>query len=190
MIGGALRIEPPRAGLLIIDVQERLAGAMQPEAMAAVERNSLILVEAACRFELPIVVSQQYPKGLGSTIEPLATRLESASSVHRFDKVEFSVCGAEAFPPISKELGREQWIVIGMETHVCVYQTVRDLVASGSTVFVPVDAVASRTDSNRLVGLELMSRAGAVRTCTETVVFDLLGKAGGEDFKVLSKMIR
>ena len=111
---------------------------------------------------------------------------------HRFDKLAFSACGAPAFAEVARALGprRQQWIVTGMETHVCVYQTARDLVAMGMDVRVPVDAVASRRKSNWQVGLGLIERAGAVPSSTEAVVFDALGRAGTPAFKALSKRIK
>jgi nicotinamidase-related amidase len=187
-----LAVQAQRAALLIIDVQERLAAAMPPEAMAAVTRNLLILCEAARRFALPVVVSQQYPRGLGHTIAPLEEALAGlpAGTLHRFDKVEFSACAAPAAAGLWERLGRDQWIVAGMEAHVCVYQTVRQLREGGAAVHVVRDAVLSRTPENLAVGLGLAERASAIITSTEVVVFDLLQKAGGDDFKALAKLIR
>ena len=186
-------IEPlsrSRAALLLIDFQDRLAAAMPPDIVAQITRNARILIEAARRLGLPIVATQQYPKGLGATIAPIEEALAGASELHRFDKVEFAATGCAAVGALLPKLARDQWIVTGMETHVCVYQSVRGLVARGAAVHVPIDAVASRTRDNREVGLALVERAGGVRTSTETVVFDLLGRAGGDDFKALSKLIK
>ena len=182
-----LRIDPARAALLVVDVQERLAAAMPPEDAAAVERNVGILLEAARRLGIPVVASEQYPRGLGPTLSSLSGLLADA---RRFEKLDFSVADAPEFERIWNEVRREQWIVTGMETHVCVYQSVRGLVARGASVHVPVDAVASRTRENRGVGLGLIERAGGVPTSTETVVFDALRRAGGDDFKALSKLIK
>jgi nicotinamidase-related amidase len=188
-----LRIDPARAVLLIIDVQERLAGAMSDEDRAAIERNLGILIETARRLRFPVVASEQYPKGLGATVPAIAAPLaEPGLAVKRIEKVEFSCADAPAWEGVWKDLGRErdQWIVTGMETHVCVYQTARGLVARGAKVHVPADAVASRSRENRNIGMGLIERAGGVPTSTETVMFDLLGRAGGEDFKYLSKLVK
>jgi nicotinamidase-related amidase len=179
-----------RAALLVVDIQERLMPAMPADALAGVLRNARILIAAADQLGLPIVVSQQYPHGLGPTATSIEDALAQAKLVHRFDKLEFSAAGAPAFAALAPALGRDQWIVCGMETHVCVYQTARDLVARGWAVHVCADAVCSRTGMNRELGLGLMERAGAIITSTETCVFDLLGRAGSDEFRALSRAIK
>ncbi|MGN6104791.1 MAG: isochorismatase family protein [Kofleriaceae bacterium] len=185
-----------RAALLVVDIQDRLVPAMPAEIADRVIKHTAILIEAAARLGLPIVVSQQYPKGLGQTVERIeaaltaAAQLAPAVAIHRFDKLEFSAAAAPAFAALAPRLGRDQWILTGMETHVCVYQTARDLVARGSQVHVATDAVCSRTKANYQVGVELIARAGGVPTSTEVCVFDLLGRAGSEEFRALSKAIK
>lgn len=184
-------LSPRRAALLIVDVQDRLAAAMPAEAREQLERNVVVLIVAARRFGIPIVISEQYPKGLGHTVPNLAAALEAGShDVHRLEKLEFSVCDNAEFAAQQRALGRDQWLVTGMETHVCVLQSVRGLRGSGAEVHVIADAVASRTEENRRIGLHLAERSGAIVTSTETVVFELLQKAGTDDFKVLSKLIK
>ena len=179
-----------RAALLVVDIQDRLLPAMPAAALADVMRNSAILITAADQLGLPIVVSQQYPRGLGTTARAIEDALAAAHNVHRFDKLEFSAAAAPAFAALAPGLARDQWIVCGMETHVCVYQSTRDLVARGWAVHVCADAVASRTAANREIGLGLMARAGAVMSSTEVVVFDLLRRAGSDEFRALSKVIK
>lgn len=190
-VGSDGSLSRDRAALFVVDLQERLVPAM-PEAVAAsVIKNSQILIEAAARLGLPVIVSQQYPKGLGATVAAIETTLAGAKpTLHRFDKLEFSGAAAPELLALAPKLGRDQWIVTGMETHVCVYQTARDLVARGYQVHVPVDAVSSRTKANWRVGLDLIGRAGGIPTSTEVCVFDLLGRAGTDDFKALSKLIK
>jgi len=134
-----------RAALLVVDIQDRLLPAMPEAALADVMRNAQILIAAAAQLGLPIVVSQQYPKGLGATAQPIEDALAAAPAVHRFDKLEFSAAAAPAFAALAVPggLGRDQWIVCGMESHVCVYQTARDLVARGWDVHVCADAVSA-----------------------------------------------
>jgi nicotinamidase-related amidase len=179
-----------RAALLVVDIQDRLMPAMPAATAADVVRNTGILIQAAAQLGLPIVVSQQYPRGLGPTIRAVEDALAGAPGVHRFDKLEFSAAAAPAFAALAPVLGRDQWIVCGMETHVCVYQTARDLVARGWTAHVCADAVCSRTGLNWELGMGLMERAGAIPSSTEACVFDLLGRAGSDEFRALSKAIK
>lgn len=187
-----LQLLPERAAIFVVDVQERLSAAMPEEALAALVKNIGILGEAARQLSLPVVVSEQYPRGLGPTLPDVEEALVDVGEVHRIEKIEFSACAAEGFGPVWERLctERDQWIVTGMETHVCVYQTVRQLRERGVSVHVASDAVTSRTDENRRIGFGLMERLGAVTTSTETVVFDLLGRAGTDAFKALSRRIR
>ncbi|MEP6863197.1 MAG: isochorismatase family protein [Deltaproteobacteria bacterium] len=178
-----------RAALLVVDIQERLVPAMPEAALAQVIKNTRILITAARTLHLPIVVSQQYPKGLGPTIAPIEDALDGAA-VHRFDKLEFSAEAAPGFASLVPKLGRDQWIVCGMETHVCVYQTVRGLVTRGYQAHVVADAVSSRTKANWKIGLGLAERAGAIVTSSEVCVFDLLERAGSDEFKLLAKAIK
>ena len=187
MIAGLSR---SRAALLVVDIQDRLLPAMAADLVADVLRNTAILIEAADRLGLPIVVSEQYPRGLGPTAAPIEHALAAAHRVHRFDKLEFSAAAAPGFTSLATGLARDQWIVCGMETHVCVYQTARDLVARGWATHVCADAVSSRTAMNWELGLGLIERAGAIITSTETCVFDLLGRAGSDEFRALSKVIK
>ncbi len=186
-----LKVDPERAALMIVDIQERLAAAMPEARVAAAVKGVRALVEMAGRFQIPVVVTQQYPKGLGGTLGEIEAALEPLGDlVRRFDKIDFSACAAPPFSDLWDELERDQWLLTGMESHVCVYQTGRQLIARGAQVFTVVDAVASRTEENRQLGVGLLERCGAVPSSTETIVFDVLGKAEGEGFKALSKLIR
>jgi nicotinamidase-related amidase len=182
----SLALDRGDALLLLIDVQDKLARAMPPEGMARLTKNAGVLLKVARRLGLPVVASEQYKKGLGDTIPELRELLASVP----IEKLEFS-CGASK--PVAREIlktGRKQVIVAGMEAHVCVFQTVRDLLRGGFAVFLPQDAIVSRTEENRQVGLRLCEKAGATLTSTETVLFDLLGVAGTPEFKELAPLIR
>ena len=183
-------LQRSRAALFVVDIQERLVPVMPEDVVGKVVRNTCVLIEAAARFGMPIVVSQQYPKGLGATLGPIEKTLADKPNVHRFDKSEFSGAACAGFAALAPKLGRDQWIVTGMEAHVCVYQTTRDLVARGYQVHVAADAICSRTKANWRIGLDLIDRAGGIPTSTEVCVFDLLGCAGTDDFKVLSRLIK
>jgi nicotinamidase-related amidase len=184
------RLTPESSLLLIVDVQERLAAAMAPDAMERLVKNAGILIEAAAQLAVPIVASEQYPKGLGPTVEPLLGRLR-ALGVTPIDKLDFD---ATSEPRIAQAiLGRgpkRAVVVAGMETHVCVFQTARELTRRGLVTYVAGDACASRTEENRRAGLSLCERAGAILTVTESVAFDWVGRAGTDAFRAASKLVR
>jgi nicotinamidase-related amidase len=187
----SLRIDPTRAALLLVDIQTKLAAAMPPVDLVVCQRNWLILVELARRLGLPVVWSEQYPRGLGPTLPELVDALlKPGLELHRMEKLSFSCTDSEAFLPLHETLARRQWIVVGMESHVCVWQTVRGLLGWGAEVHVPADAVISRAPANQRVGLDLSQRAGGVITSTETIAFDALGHAGTEDFRAISRLVR
>lgn len=183
------RLEPKKTVVVVVDVQERLAAAMPPEQVERVKRSAKILVEGARLLGAPVLATEQYPKGLGPTLPEVAQLLDAAA-VRPIEKLDFSACDAVGFAERVKSMGASSAVVIGMETHVCVYQTVRDLVAAGVETYVAIDGVASRREDHREVGLSLCERAGAIRTTSESVVFDWLAKATGDEFKQISKLVR
>ena len=183
------RLDPKQSALLIVDVQARLAAAMKKETMDRLVANTCILMEAARLLGIPVIVSEQYPKGLGTTVEPIAERLRSMR-INPIDKMTFDASAEPRIDRLLAELSPRSVVVTGMESHVCVFQTVREILRRGIEVNVVTDAVASRSDENRLRGLALCERAGAFATPTETVVFDWLARAGTDEFKLLSKLLR
>jgi nicotinamidase-related amidase len=183
------RLVPGNTAVVVVDVQERLAAAMPEPQLREVVRATRILLEAARLLGAPVFVTEQYPKGLGPTIAEVAPLL-AAASARRFEKEAFSAAEAPGFADALAGSGVKAAVVVGMESHVCVYQTVRDLVARGLEVHVPIDGVSSRRDDHRDAGISLAERAGAVRTTTESVVFDWLVRAGSDEFRALSKLIR
>jgi nicotinamidase-related amidase len=180
----AHRFRRDSGALLVIDVQERLCAAMRPEVLERMLNRVNAAVEGAKALGLPIIVTEQYPKGLGHTLSALQQRIEGFQAV---EKIEFS-----ALVPLVRERlsTRPQVLVTGMETHVCVFQTVRDLAESGLAPFVAVDAVTSRAQADHETGLALCRDAGAVMTTVETALFDALGKAGGPEFKAVSAAVK
>jgi nicotinamidase-related amidase len=183
-----LRLRRDDAAVLVIDVQERLVAAMGGERGERVVRATRTLVEGARVLGLPVIATEQYPRGLGPTVE--AVRAALSPDGPPIEKTAFSCLVEDAVRAAIDATGRRQWIVAGMEAHVCVFQTVRDLAAEGRDVFVAADAVLSRTDANVRVGLGLARAAGAVETCVEAVLFDLLGRAGGPEFKAVSALVK
>jgi nicotinamidase-related amidase len=184
----ALALERADTGLLLVDIQERLAAAMPAELLAGALRRWVALVEMAGPLGLPVALSEHYPRGLGPTLPPIKETLARLPAPARqLEKLEFSLCDAPDFPQLL-DAGRRTWIVAGMECHVCVYQTVRGLVARGHRVHVPVDAVLSRRKADWQVGCALMARLGAVMTSTETALFDLVRRADGPAFSTLRRL--
>ena len=184
------RLDPKTSVVLVIDVQEKLATAMPEARRNDLIRAGTVLLEAAEVLGARVLATEQYPAGLGRTISPLREKLE-ALKAPILEKLDFSACDDPGFSRAWAQLGAvETAIVIGMETHVCVYQTVRELRSRGIAVFVAEDGVVSRRDDHRAVGIELCRSAGATITTMETVVFDWLGRAGTDAFKRLSKLIR
>ena len=183
------RLTPDGSLLLIVDVQERLAAAMQSTAMDRLLAGAGVLIEAARQLAIPVVASEQYPKGLGPTVEPLAERLR-ALGVTPHEKTTFDACSDPRIARAIAERSPRAVVVAGMETHICVFQTARELVRLGYEVHVAVDAVASRTEENRARGLALCERAGAYATPVETVAFDWLGRAGTDAFRAISKLLK
>lgn len=183
------RLEPSECVVVVVDVQDKLAAAMPAAQMAELTRAARVLVEAARSLGARVIATEQYPQGLGRTIAPVAESLASASAPV-VEKLHFSACDEPAFDRLFAGARARTAIVVGMETHVCVYQTVRELAARGVDVQVPIDGVASRRDDHRALGLDLCRASGATTTSMETVVFDWLRRAGTDEFKRLSKMIR
>jgi nicotinamidase-related amidase len=183
------RLVPRETAVVVVDIQERLAAAMPEAQLREVMRATRILLEGARMLGAPVFLTEQYPKGLGPTLAELEPLL-AAAAARRFEKEAFSAADAPGFADALAASGVKAAVVVGMESHVCVYQTVRDLVARGLEVHVPIDGVSSRRDDHREAGIRLAERAGAVRSTTESVVFDWLVRAGTDEFKQLSKLIR
>ena len=183
-----MTLDKNQAVLLVIDIQDRLAPAISGS--DEIVRQAGVLIQAAHELNLPILVTEQYPKGLGSTVRELSSLLagvQPAASV--FAKMSFSAFIPECRTELER-LNRHQIVMAGMETHVCVFQTARDLQNAGYQVFLAQDAVGSRTLENKQNGLELIRACGATITNTESVLFVLLKEAGTPKFKFISKLIK
>jgi nicotinamidase-related amidase len=171
--------------LLIVDIQEKLAAVMSER--EKVISNCLHLVEASKLFRMPVLITEQYSKGLGPTVSEIKNGLQSYEPI---EKITFDCCQVELFLDQIQNSKRKQIILSGMETHICVLQTCLSLLKEHYTVHVVMDAVCSRTGDNFRAGIEMMRDAGAVITCTETVLFQLLERAGTEEFRAISKRIK
>ncbi|MDA8432660.1 MAG: hydrolase [Nitrospiraceae bacterium] len=178
-------LEKHEAVLVVVDIQERLASVMGER--KKVVDNCLHLVELCKLLDVPVLLSEQYPKGLGPTVPEIREALVPYAPL---EKITFDCCKGEGFPERLAALGRKKIILAGMETHVCVLQTCIGLLKDGYAVHAVNDAICSRTKENWETAIEWMRDAGAVVTCTETVLFQMLERAGTEEFKVISKRIK
>jgi nicotinamidase-related amidase len=174
------------AGLVVVDVQEGFRPVI--DGFADVARNCGLLAQGFGVLGAPVLVSEQYPKGLGHTVAEVAEALPAGTPV--VEKLRFSAVGVEDFDEAVAATGLRRWVVCGIEAHVCVNQTVHDLLARGHEVHLAADAVSSRTPENRRVGLERCVQAGARLTSAETCLFEMLEVAGTPEFKAISKLVR
>ncbi len=170
--------------LLVVDVQDKLLAAI-PESGALV-RDIAFLAKAARLLNVPVIGTEQYPKGLGSTTADLLPLLSQPPIA----KVAFSCLGAEPFKDLLGSLTARQVVVVGIEAHVCVLQTVLDLIDAGREVFLAVDAVRSRRAADRETAIRRCERAGAVLTSAETVAFEWLRGADHPSFKAVSQLVK
>jgi nicotinamidase-related amidase len=175
------RLDPERAALVVVDVQEGFRKAIP--GFDGIAAATATLVRGAGELDVPVTVTEQYPKGLGPTVPEVAEWL--GDGVEPIAKTVFSAASADGFALA----GREQAIVCGIEAHVCVNQTVLELLDSGVEVHVVADAVGSRSEANRELGLAKAERAGAWITSVETALFELLGEAGTDRFKAVQRLV-
>jgi nicotinamidase-related amidase len=178
-------LEQENTGLLIIDVQEKLMGVMGRRQI--VIDNIIKLLHLAKLFDLPVILTEQYPKWLGTTLPEIK---ESLPTYEPISKLHFNCCNVEAFNSGLDSAGLENIIITGVESHICIFQTCVSILEKGHNIHVPQDAVDSRTDENWRIGLELMKSAGALITSTETVIYQILKRAGTKEFKKMLKIIK
>jgi nicotinamidase-related amidase len=178
-----LTLSASDAVLLVVDVQDRINAVMASDAhIARIE----VLLEACATLGVPVLATEQYPKGLGPTVAPLAERLPSPPN----EKASFSCARDTATVGALEAVDRRTVIVVGIETHVCVLQTVLDLLERGFSVHVPHDAVQSRRETDRDWALRRMLAAGAVVSSTESALFELLDRCDTAEFKTVSKLLK
>ena len=178
-------LELNNSALLVIDVQGRLASLMYEK--EKFYKAVTDMIRGAQALGLPIVWNEQLPDKLGATIPEVATALEGAKPLV---KQSFSCCGNEEFVRHLHKMGRRQILLTGMETHICVYQTARDLLARDHEVYVVADAVSSRTKENRKVGIKAMMQLGASITSVEMALFELMRVAEGDTFRQLIQIVK
>ncbi|MCS6862977.1 MAG: hydrolase [Abditibacteriales bacterium] len=182
----ARRLRREAAALFVVDIQEKLMPLIFER--ERVVRNAVLLIETAKVLGLPMVVTEQYPQGLGTTLPEIRQAL--GAFYQPIAKLTFSGCGIQAAQEAMQTTGRTQWLIVGIESHVCVVQTVLDMLEMGLEVYVAADAVSSRAESNYRLGLERMRDAGAVLTSAEMAIYEMLREAGTEEFRAILKLVK
>jgi nicotinamidase-related amidase len=179
------RMVRSKAALAVIDIQERLLPTIFES--ERVVRNTVRLIKGARVLGIPVLVTEQYKKGLGATTQAVAVEI---ADLPLMEKIAFSACGAAGFERALKKKKISDVILCGIEAHVCVSQTCLDLLENGFRVFVVVDAMSSRTTENHFIAVERMRDAGGIVVSTEMVLFELLEKAGTEQFKQILTLVK
>lgn len=175
-------LSPKNCCFLFIDIQEKLATKVQNSHYLI--QRLVLLLEAAKLLEIPSLLSEQYPQGLGSTVEPLRAILP------RFEKTAFSCLGDPTLKNAILAYPQTHWVVLGIESHVCVRQTVIDLLSEKKEVIVPVDAISSRHTLDHEMAISELGSLGAKVTTSETLLFELLKDAKHPQFKAISRLIK
>ncbi len=173
---------------LLVDVQTQLFSVMSATDRQEVEKNTSILISGMRETGVPVIVTEQYTKGLGFTIDSLQQTL--GDLYQPLEKLAFSCWGEPQIRQKLQSTGKKQVVISGIETHVCILQTVLDLLAGGYTVHVVADAACSRFSSDKQYALNMMEQMGAVITSTEIVLFQMLEIASGPQFKAVSKLVK
>lgn len=174
--------------LLIIDIQEGLASAMPTDILKNIINNNRILLNAANELNIPVIHSEQYPKGLGNTVSELSEELIDSSIA--FTKTCFACTEEDGFSEIISKQKRQQIIISGIESHICVLQTAIQLQHQGYTVFVVEDAICSRKKLNHNNAIERLRQNGVIVSNVESVLFEWLRDAKHESFKKISSLIK
>lgn len=172
-------------GLLIIDIQERINAVMKYR--DRVVKNTVKLIKGLKVLNIPLFITEQYRKGLGPTEQPILEALQQSGPI---EKIHFSCCVVQPLMEQLRAKNIKQILICGIETHVCVLQTALDLLAEGFQVYLIGDAISSRKKMDHETAIDRMVQAGVILTTSETVLFELLEKAGTTEFKQISQLIK
>lgn len=184
-VNRTMRINRDESTGIVIDIQERLYPHMYRK--DELLHNCLRLLEGFRILGIPVLRTEQYPKGLGTTLEPIKRLVQPD---HPIEKISFSCCDEAAFRSELERTGRKTVILCGIETHVCILQTAVDLLEADYRPVVVTDCVSSRKEEDRLIALERMRTEGAVLTTCESVLFELARYAGTDEFKAISRLVK
>lgn len=174
--------------LVIVDMQTTLSSVMPENEAQSMHENTLSLLEAAKKLSIPVLITEQYPQGLGHTEIQINDALPD--DAHLFDKTAFSCCGASGFMPTLEKTGRKQIILVGQEAHVCIMQTALDLTAQDYQVHVVEDAICARKTEHKFFALQRMQSQNIIITNYESVLFEWLRDASHPDFRAISGLLR
>lgn len=180
-----MRILPDNSAGLIIDIQERLLPHIHES--EALIQNTVKLIKGLTLLNLPLIITQQYTKGLGATVKEV---IDSYSGFSYIEKVSFSCCGEPLFTEALTKTGRRFVIVCGIEAHVCVLQTCIDLLEQGYIPVIVEDCISSRKLNDKKIAIERMKKEGAIITTYESILFELTQKAGTDTFKSISGIVK
>lgn len=173
--------------LLIIDIQERLFQAMENDVQEMLKKNAAILINTAAEFGIPVILTEQYRKGLGGTITELKSLTGDSINL---EKLHFDCMKNDEIKKAVADTAKKTVIISGIESHICVLQTALSLLASGMKVVIASDGVSSRRKQDYKAALSILSDAGALIYPTETIAFMILEKAGTPEFKKLSPLFK
>ena len=183
-----MRLQRTESLLVIVDVQEKLMPVI--DRADAVIANIARLVRAAKVMDLPVVLTEQYSKGLGHTMPDVKSAFDETFGYQPIEKATFSAYGAGEFVAALRLARRKQILIAGVETHVCVYQTVSDLLAAGYEVTLLTDAMSSRTAANKEIAIQRMAKDGAKLSSTEMALFEMTVTSATAEFKAISKLVK
>lgn len=183
-----MKCDAENSVLLVIDVQKKLTSVMPNKVMERLTNNSKLLIKTASLLSIPVIVTRQYPKGLGPIEEEIAETLDN--NTLEYEKTCFSCAGVSELMDALEKSGRKQVIITGIEAHICVMQTALDLKDKDYNVFVVTDAVASRQRENYENAIHRLTQSGITCINSESVVFEWLQDASHQAFKTVSAMVR
>lgn len=182
------RLRADSAILVVIDVQGKLHRVIHDNQI--LEDNVVRLVRGAHVLGVPSIATEQYPKGIGPTTSPIRQAFEDTIGFDPIQKMCFSSMGSDTFTRAVERSGRRQIIICGIEAHVCVYQTTIDMLEAGYQIYLVGDAVSSRTERNRDLAIDRLTREGALLSSTEMALFEMTIESGTETFKAISKLVK
>jgi nicotinamidase-related amidase len=180
-----MRIPPKETAAVVIDIQERLYPHIFEH--EKLNHNCQILSEGLNILNIPFILTEQYSKGLGKTIPSI---IECISDYNPIEKLSFSCCGSDEFKNKLEQLGKRNIVILGIEAHVCVLQTVLDLLVLGYRPCVIEDCVSSRIHHDKVIAIERMRESGAIISSFESILFELCQTAGNEQFKAISNLVK